>query len=160
MFLILITKIQIPNYVGLNWQNTGHFGHSGHLVFYGVSDKSRCLPAQLPLKECKHMLLNVLSGTARRCTARCKSRNLDQCRNPAAFDCRTCRVHGARRPDSVKRGPAHPQYRHGRETVGARQRRVEGMSRLRGLVDLAVDAGFIRTRITGRRPGSIKPSRR
>jgi hypothetical protein len=97
------------------------------------------------------MFPNVLNGTARRCTARCKSRKLDQCRNPAAFGCRTCRVHGARRPESVKRGPTHPQYRHGRETLEARQRRVEGMTRLRRLVDIAVDAGFIRTRITGRR---------
>jgi hypothetical protein len=99
------------------------------------------------------MLPNVLNGTARRCTARCKSRNLDQCRNPAAFGCSTCRVHGARRPESVKRGQAHPQFRHGRETLEARQRRVEGMTRLRRLVDLGVAGGFIRTRITGRRPG-------
>jgi|694.fasta_scaffold65109_2 hypothetical protein len=102
------------------------------------------------------MLPNVLNGSVRRCTARCKSRNLDQCRNPAAFGCRTCRVHGARRPESVKRGPTHPQYRHGRETLEARQRRVEGMTRLRRLVDLGVAGGFIRTRITGRRPGSTK----
>lgn len=63
-----------------------------------------------------------------------------------------CRFHGAHRPESIKRGAAHPQFRHGRETVDARQRRVEGMTRIRRLVDLAFDAGFIRTRITGRRP--------
>ncbi len=99
------------------------------------------------------MLPNVLNGSARRCTARCKSRNLDQCRNPAAYGMPVCRFHGARRPESVKRGPAHPQFRHGRDTVKARQRRVEGMTRLRRLVDLGVAGGFIRTRITGRRPG-------
>jgi hypothetical protein len=65
-----------------------------------------------------------------------------------------CRFHGARRPESIKRGPAHPQFRHGRETLEARQRRVDGMSRLRSIVDLAVDAGFLKKRITGRRPGS------
>jgi hypothetical protein len=65
-----------------------------------------------------------------------------------------CRFHGARRPGSVKRGSDHPQYRHGRETLEARQRRVEGMTRIRRLVDLAVDAGFLKKRITGRRPGS------
>jgi hypothetical protein len=63
-----------------------------------------------------------------------------------------CRFHGARRPESIKRGPAHPQFRHGRETLEARQRRAEGMTRIRRLVDLAVDAGFIRTRFPGRRP--------
>ena len=99
------------------------------------------------------MLPNVLNGSARRCTARCKSRNLDQCRNPAAFGCGTCRVHGARRPESVKRGPSHPQYRHGREALDAKRGRVEAMTRIRFLTDLGVAAGFIRTRISGRRPG-------
>ena len=99
------------------------------------------------------MLPNVLNGSARRCTARCKSRNLEQCRNPAAFGCSTCRVHGARRPESIKRGPSHPQYRHGQETLEARRNRVEAMTRIRFLTDLGVAAGFIRTRISGRRPG-------
>jgi hypothetical protein len=102
------------------------------------------------------MLPNVLSGAARRCSARCKSRNLDQCRNPAAYGTPVCKFHGARRPGSVKRGTDHPQYRHGGETLKARQRRVEGMTRIRRLVDIAVDAGFLKKRITGRRPGSTK----
>lgn len=98
------------------------------------------------------MLPNVLNGTARRCTARCKSRKLNQCRNPAAFGCRTCRIHGARRRETIKRGADHPQFVHGRETLEAKKQRVEGMNRIRRLVDRAVDAGFIRTRIAGRRP--------
>lgn len=97
-------------------------------------------------------LVNIVNGKARRCTATCK-RTKERCWNLAAWDCSTCRYHGARRPESIKRGSAHPQFRHGRETTAARRLRVEGMSRLRRLVDLAADAGFVQKRITGRRAG-------
>ena len=63
-----------------------------------------------------------------------------------------CRFHGARHPQTIKRGTDHPQYRHGREALEARRRRIEGMTRLRRLVDLGVAGGFIQKRITGRRP--------
>lgn len=43
--------------------------------------------------------------------------------NPAAFGMGVCRYHGARRPDTVKRGVDHPRYRHGRETREAKARR-------------------------------------
>ena len=94
---------------------------------------------------------NVLSGRTSQCKARSK-RSLRRCRNPCAFGMRVCRFHGARRPESIKRGAAHPHFKHGRETVEARQRRVEGMTRIRRIVDIAVAAGFIRKRIAGRRP--------
>jgi len=63
-----------------------------------------------------------------------------------------CRFHGARRPESVKRGSAHPQFIHGRETLEVRRRRVEAMSRIRDLVELGVRGGFIERRVPGRRP--------
>ena len=100
-------------------------------------------------------LHNIASGRTPQCKARSK-RSLRRCKNPCAFGMSVCRFHGARRPESVKRGPAHPQYRHGRETLKARQRRVEGMTRIRRLVDLAVSAGFIRTRISGRRASQLQ----
>ena len=31
------------------------------------------------------------------------------------YGCRTCRLHGARKPTSIKAGPNHPNYRHGQE---------------------------------------------
>lgn len=68
-----------------------------------------------------------------------------------------CRFHGAHRPASVKRGSDHPQYVHGRETLEARRRRVEAMSRLRVFADLGVSGGFIDRRIPGRRPNPDKP---
>ena len=95
-------------------------------------------------------LPNVATGRTPQCRARSK-RSLEQCKNPAAYGCATCRFHGARRTNTIKRGLDHPQYRHGRDTLEAKKRRVSGMSRLRHLVDIAVTAGFIRTRIAGRR---------
>ena len=100
-------------------------------------------------------LPNVVSGRTPQCTARSK-RSLRRCLNPAAFGCKTCRFHGARKPESVKRGSAHPQYKHGRETVEARRRRVEAMGRIRDLVELGVRGGFIERRI----PFPLSPSER
>ena len=103
-------------------------------------------------------LPNVLSGRTAQCTARSK-RNNRRCLNPAANQMKVCRFHGARRKSSIKRGPDHPQYLHGRETLEARHRRVESMSRLRFLTDLGVSGGFIDQRIPGRRPNLLKPKR-
>lgn len=103
-------------------------------------------------------LPNVASGQTPQCRARSK-RNLRRCLNPAAFGMPVCRFHGARRKETVKRGADHPQYRHGRETIEARRRRVEAMSRIRDLVELGVRGGFIERRIPGRRPYPDKPKR-
>lgn len=96
-------------------------------------------------------LPNVLSGRTPQCTARSK-RHQRRCQNPAAFGMPVCRFHGARRPESVKRGSAHPNFQHGRDTLEARHRRVEAMSRLRLLADLGVAGRFLQRRIPGRRP--------
>jgi hypothetical protein len=42
-------------------------------------------------------------------------------------------MHGARRPETVRRGANHPQYRHGRETLVAK---AERSRRLKELGDL------------------------
>lgn len=96
-------------------------------------------------------LPSVLTGQTPQCRARSK-RSLRRCLNPAAYGMPVCRFHGARRPETVKRGPDHPQYSHGRETLEARRRRVEGMTRLRLLSDIGVAAGFLPRKISGRRP--------
>ena len=65
-----------------------------------------------------------------------------------------CRFHGARRPDTVKRGSDHPQYLHGRETQQRRQARQEAAIRLRNLEDLMRLFRFTTARRTpGRKPG-------
>ena len=83
-------------------------------------------------------------------------RSLERCKNPAAYGMPVCRFHGARRPETVLRGPSHPQYRHGQETLEARRNRVEAMTRIRLLADLGVLGGFLQRRVPGRRPNRAK----
>jgi hypothetical protein len=94
-----------------------------------------------------------------RCQAKSKQTKL-QCGRAAVSGKTKCRFHGG-----LSTGPKTPAGRaacakaktiHGRETNDARRRRVEGMTRLRRLVDLGVAGGFIQKRITGRRPSPAK----
>jgi hypothetical protein len=104
-------------------------------------------------------LPNIISGKTRRCTARCKARGA-QCFNPAAFGTAVCRYHGARRPETVKRGSNHPQYRHGRETLEAKAQRSRRLAELRDLEALSFALGLASgPRWRGRKPifTAIKP---
>lgn len=75
-------------------------------------------------------LPSVANGYAKRCEAICRSRG-DRCKNPAAFGMRTCRYHGARSAETVRRGDQHPNYRHGWETGQAKKNRAEALARLK-----------------------------
>jgi hypothetical protein len=97
-------------------------------------------------------LPNIISGKTRRCIAKCKGRG-DQCRNPAAFGMAACRYHGARRPETVRRGAKHLQYRHGGETLEAKAERSRGLAELRQLEALSFSLGYA----TGRRWRGRKP---
>ena len=98
-------------------------------------------------------LPNVLSGQTAQCRARSK-RSLHRCLNPAAYGMPVCRFHGARRPESIKRGPDHPQFVHGRETQHRRQIRREASIRIRHLEDLMHAAGITTAKRTpGQKPG-------
>ena len=99
-------------------------------------------------------LPNVASGRTAQCRARSK-RSLRRCLNPAAYGMSVCRFHGARRPQSIKRGAEHPRFRHGRETQQRRQARREASIRLRDLEALMHLYRFTTTKRTpGRKPGS------
>lgn len=65
----------------------------------------------------------------RRCRAIAKSTR-NRCQNPAAYGCSTCRMHGARRAVSIRKGPTHPNYRHGWDTEIAATYRQEKMRTL------------------------------
>lgn len=71
---------------------------------------------------------------AKQCTAKSKRTGLP-CNNPAAFDCRTCRMHGARKPESIKRGEQHPNFVHGRRTLESQKQASEQSARLQMLED-------------------------
>ena len=97
-------------------------------------------------------LPSVSQHGASRCTARAKSTK-QRCLNPAAYGCRTCRLHGARKFTSIKRGKCHPSYQHGTETLEAKRQRSEGLARLREIEDDLIRRGFIKCKRTvGRKP--------
>ena len=97
-------------------------------------------------------LPSVSEHRANQCTAQAKSTK-QRCLNPAAYGCRTCRLHGARRQNTIKRGKCHPNYRHGTETIEAKRQRSEGLARLREIEDDLIERGLIRSKRTvGRKP--------
>lgn len=69
---------------------------------------------------------------ANQCQARSK-RTGHPCNNPAAFGCRTCRMHGAHRSRRAATGAEHWNYRHGRESLAAKQARTKILAELKQL---------------------------
>jgi len=99
-------------------------------------------------------LPNVVSGQTPQCRARSK-RSLRRCKNPCAYGMPVCRFHGARRPETVKRGADHPNFQHGRETQQRRHDRRDASIRLRDLENLMHLCRFTTAKRTpGRKPGS------
>jgi hypothetical protein len=56
-------------------------------------------------------LPSLLNG-AIQCQVMTKRTKL-RCKNPAAFGCKSCRMHGAHKSRNVLRGENHPQYKNG-----------------------------------------------
>ena len=83
-----------------------------------------------------------LPNLNRRCCARARSTG-NQCLNPAAFGCKTCRYHGARRQETVKVGKAHPQYKHGERTQEAMQTYQRAMAELALVEELGHKSGLL-----------------
>ena len=93
-----------------------------------------------------------LPNLNRRCSARARSTG-KQCLNPAAFDCSSCRMHGARRRQTVKVGKAHPQHKHGRRTQVAIQKYQLAMAELALMEEIGHGSGLlIGPRKSGRKP--------
>ena len=88
-------------------------------------------------------LPSVLKHGAKLCSAKSKRTGLP-CNNPAAFKCRTCRIHGARPPESIKRGKLHPNYVHGERSIEGIKRHREVMGRIKMLTKLAKQLGMIK----------------
>ena len=97
-------------------------------------------------------LPSVSQHGASRCTAKAKTTK-HRCLNPAAYGCRTCRLHGARKPNSIKRGIDHPNYLHGTETLERKRQRSIKLAELREIEDNLIKRGFIKCkRMVGRKP--------
>ena len=100
-------------------------------------------------------LPSVSKHSASQCTAQAKSTK-HRCLNPAAYGCKTCRLHGARKPNSIKRGIDHPNYLHGTETLERKRQRSIKLAELREIEDDLIMRGFIKCKRTaGRKPNII-----
>lgn len=69
---------------------------------------------------------------AKQCTAKSKRTGIP-CKNPAAFGCKVCRLHGARKLESIKRGAAHPNYIDGRRSIEGIREYKKAMKMLKKL---------------------------
>ena len=79
-------------------------------------------------------LSSITKHRAKQCTAKSKRTGLP-CKNPAAYECRACRMHGARKAESIKRGEQHPNYLHGRRTLEAQAEQSATSRRLQQIED-------------------------
>lgn len=85
-----------------------------------------------------------------RCTAKAKSTGA-RCNNPAAFACKTCRMHGARQ--LVLSGAGHHWFKHGERSKAGILTRQEIRRRLALYEELGFLHGFMRGKRTpGRKP--------
>ena len=75
-----------------------------------------------------------LPSITKQCTA-CSKRTGLPCQNPAAYGCRTCRMHGARKAESIKRGKDHVNFVHGNRTQEAQLAQSAASCRLQQLED-------------------------
>lgn len=64
------------------------------------------------------------------CTAKSKRTKLP-CNNPAAHGCKTCRMHGARRKETILKGSDHPQFTFGHELREMRVVRAEKLKEMK-----------------------------
>ena len=100
-------------------------------------------------------LPSVLNG-ALQCQVNCKRKPGVRCKNPAAYGCKACRIHGAHKSRNVLQGANHPQYRHGGETKAARKAHQETLLRLAYLVAIGEHIKmFIGPKSRGRKPANF-----
>ena len=88
-------------------------------------------------------LPSITKHNAVKCTAKSKRTRLP-CNNPAAHGCKTCRMHGARKAETIKRGKDHPNFVHGERSIEGIQKHREVMGRIKMLTKLARQLGMIK----------------
>ena len=99
-------------------------------------------------------LPSVTAHPALRCSAKSK-RSGRRCRNPSAYGQPVCRMHGARKPETIKRGTDHPLFIHGQETLEAKSERSARLTELREIEAIMFEIGMATgARWSGRKPSS------
>jgi hypothetical protein len=98
------------------------------------------------------MPLPSVANGAEQCQVMTK-RTGKRCLNPAAYNCRACRMHGAHKSRRSLLGADHPQYTNGYETKEARAERSWLSVKLLYLRDIGDRINlFVGTKTRGRRP--------
>ena len=84
----------------------------------------------------------------------CKSKRTKlPCNNPAAFETKACRMHGAHKSRNVLRGADHPQYTNGDRTIESQKENSASLTRLRMLEQIGWHIKmFTGSKTHGRRP--------
>lgn len=96
-------------------------------------------------------LQSVLNG-AKQCQVLTK-RTKQPCKNPAAYGCISCRMHGAHKSRNVLWGVDHPKYKHGNRTKEAQQNNSDALTRIRMLEQIGWHIKmFVGTKTRGRKP--------
>jgi len=103
------------------------------------------------------MPLPSLFNGAKQCQVMTKRTKL-RCKNPAAYGCKACRMHGAHKSKNVLRGANHPQYKNGEETKEAKAERSEKSAAFRQLIDLGNHTGTFckKLKTIGRPPANYR----
>ena len=103
------------------------------------------------------MPLPSVKNGAQQCVVKCKRTGI-RCKNPAAFGCKSCRMHGAHKSRNTLAGENHPQFKHGRDTKQAKERHQQTMVKLLLLEDLGHHIKMFpenATRTRGRKPNGF-----
>lgn len=87
------------------------------------------------------------------CCAKCKATGV-RCLNPAAYGMPVCRYHGAKEPDSIRRGVEHGRYTSGEFTKASKEASRQASVRLMDLENM----GFCLGLMTGERTRGRKPT--
>jgi hypothetical protein len=100
----------------------------------------------------------IRKGTTRRCKAKTKSRNLEQCLCPAAYGTTVCNKHGAVRPKDRATGKEHGRYKNGNYTKDKLAEHKEKAALLRNLEDVLFIIGAIggKHHTRGRKPADYE----
>jgi hypothetical protein len=103
-------------------------------------------------------LPNVENGTANRCRARTKGRNLAPCLNLAAYGTPVCTKHGAVHPNKRPKGKTHGRFKHGNDTTEAVTKRKEFNAVLLHIEDMLHLVGAIegQQHTSGKRPAGFE----
>jgi len=98
------------------------------------------------------MPLPSVQNGAKQCQVLSK-RTGQRCLNPAAYQCKACRMHGAHKSRNSPQGVSHPQFTNGNETKEARSERSRASAMLLYLRDIGDSINlFTGPKTRGRRP--------